>query len=295
MLDLKTETYLCVCREMNFTRAAEALNITQPAVTQQIHALEEYYGVPLFEFEGKKFHMTEYGLMIRDSLISMQNNERYLRERLNVMKSRHELINMGATLTVGEYMMSDCLASYLASHPSADVSMQVANTSTLLSRLDDGTIDFAVLEGNYSRSEYKHRLVFNEDFIGICSADCSLAGRSLCLSDLSDTRLILREPGSGTRDILEEALDSAGVSINDFSNVTTIGDMRAIIALVIKNCGITFLYERAVSPLLKAGQIKRLSINGFPIRHEISAVWRSDNLQGKYIEGLIDELINKIE
>lgn len=291
MLDLKAETYLCVCNEMNFTRAAAALNITQPAVTQQIHALEEYYGVPLFEFEGKKFHLTRYGELIRDSLTSMRNNDKYLRERIGIMKSRHDFINMGATLTVGEYMMSDYLASYLTSHPSADISMSVANTSSLLARLDEGTIDFAVLEGNYSGPDYEHRLIFEANFIGICAADFSLPGRRLKLSDLTDTRLILREPGSGTRDILEAALEADRLSVNEFANITTIGDMRAIIELVSKGCGITFLYERAVSPLIKAGRLKRLPVKGFPLRHEISAVWRRDNLQGKYIEKVIDELV----
>lgn len=309
MLDQKAETFLCVCNEMNFTKAAAVLHITQPAVTQQIHALEEYYGVPLFSFSGKKFVLTVYGEMIRSSLSSMHSNGKYLCEHILAVKDRREIINMGATLTVSEYMMSDYLSSYLCAHPSADISMATANTGELLTRLDKGQIDFAVLEGNYSGSLYSHRCIINADFIGIISGDPKYAlpaqtaasqslsrkvrsDSMLSLSDLTDTRLLLREPGSGTRDIFENALSAAGLSVGDFSYVTAIGDMRAIIELVKSGCGITFLYERAVRDMLRDGCIRKLPVQGFPIKHEISAVWRKDNLQGKYIEGLIGELFS---
>ncbi len=294
MNDPRSETFLCVCEEMNFTRAAGKMNVTQPAVTQQIHSLEEYYGVPLFRFTGKRFCLTEYGELIRASLMSARNNERYLIERLEIMKSKHEFVNMGATLTVGEYMMTDFIAPYLKKHSSADISMCVENTSKLLEELDAGNIDFAVLEGNYSKSGYEHRLLFNCEFIGIASEAVIDTSPAYRLNDITGTRLLLREKGSGTRDIFEKALLPEQLSLHDFDNITTVGSMHAIIELAVRGCGITFLYKRAVKELLASGDVRQLNISGFPLDHEISAVWRKDNQQSRYIDSLVDELFVSI-
>ncbi len=290
MLDMKAITYIAVCEEMNFTRAAERLNITQPAVTQQIHALEEYYGVPLFEFTGKKFRLTQYGALIYEELKGMRNSDTFLKERISDLKNRRAVVNMGATLTVGEFMMTDHIASYLRRHADADVSMKVANTQDLLEMLDNGEIDLAVLEGNFRKSDYRHMLISEEEFAGICAPDSEVPRRECGLGDLTGSRLILREKGSGTRDIFEEQLEKYDMSVSDFNGVTTIGNMRAVIELVRSGCGITFLYVDAVKELLKNKELRRIKVKGFPVRHEISAVWKKDILQDKYIRDVICDM-----
>ena len=287
MLDMKAITYIAVCEEMNFTRAAERLNITQPAVTQQIHALEEYYGVPLFEFTGKKFRLTQYGALIYEELKGMRNSDTFLKERISDLKNRRAVVNMGATLTVGEFMMTDHIASYLRRHADADVSMKVANTQDLLGMLDDGEIDLAVLEGNFRKSDYRHMLISEEEFAGICAPDSEVPRSECGLGDLVGSRLILREKGSGTRDIFEEQLEKYDMSVSDFTGVTTIGNMRAVIELVRSGCGITFLYVDAVKEMLKNKELRRIKVKGFPVKHEISAVWKKDILQDKYIKDVI--------
>ena len=293
MLDAKAVTYMTVCEEMNFTRAAEKLNITQPAVTQQIHALEEYYGVPLFEFTGKRFRLTQYGTIIYEELKGMRNGDIYLKERISDLKNRHTVVNMGATLTVGEFMMAEHITSYLREHADADVSMKVANTQELLGMLDNGEIDFAVLEGNFRKSEYRHMLISEEEFAGICAPDSTVTRAECMLRDLTDNRLILREKGSGTRDIFEEQLEKNDMSVSDFTGITTIGNMRAVIELVRSGCGITFLYTDAVKELVRNKELRNIKVKGFPVKHEISAVWKKDMLQDKYIKEVIRDMFKQ--
>lgn len=291
MLDSKALTFLTVCEEMNFTRAAACLHITQPAVTQQIHSLEEYYGVPLFEFSGKKFELTLYGRLVYEELRGIRNNDIYIKERILEIKDRHASVNMGATLTVGEYMMSGHIAEFLKKYPDADISMQVANTHELLRMLDDGEIDFAVLEGNYPRNAYRHLLISEEKYAGICAFDSPL-GKSTgySLAELKSQHLILREKGSGTRDIFEDILEENDMSVGDFAGVTVIGNMRAIIELVRSGCGISFLYTDAVKDMIREKKIRQIHVKGFPVLHEISAVWKNDNLQDRYLRDMIYSL-----
>ena len=107
MLDFRVETFLTVCRTMNYTRAAEELNITQPAVSQHIAHLERDYGVPLFAYRNKKLQLTDAGALLRDALSTMAHDERLLRDRMrsSATGARVEL-SLGMTLTAGEYLGS---------------------------------------------------------------------------------------------------------------------------------------------------------------------------------------------
>lgn len=292
MLDIKVETFLSVCQEMNYTKAAKKLNITQPAVSMHIKNLEDYYGVPLFAFEGKRFQLTKYGKLLYDSLLSMQNNEKYLKEQLRIIKNRSNIINMGATLTVGEFMLAKPISHYIKSHPETDVSVIVSNTKELLKKLDSGIIDFAILEGDFTRSTYFYQTLFNLEFIPICSAEHSSWQAPLTMQDLTRERLIIRESGSGTRRILEVALEEYGLSIENFKNVTMIGNMNAIINLVSDNCGITFLYKNAVTDMLSKKEVMEIPISDFHITHEISIIWKKENMQSSYLRNLFHELFN---
>lgn len=290
MLDSRTETFLTVCEEMNFTKAAKKLHISQPAVSQHIHYLEEYYQTRLFRFEGKRISLTDAGKLLQRSFLSLHNNELYLKEQLAIITNKRELLRFGATLTVGEFMIAAPLIRYLKAHTYADITVTVANTKELLQKLDTGDIDFALLEGDYTRSSYKHKKYRMENFIPICSPAHHFASPPHCLSDLTPECLIMREKGSGTRLIMEHLLTEADISLHDFKNTVTIGNMNAIKDLVMADCGITFLYETAVKKELEDGSIQKIELTDLHIEHEISIVWKKENLFEASFMTLFDEL-----
>lgn len=292
MLDNRTFTFLTVCKEMNYTRAAEKLNISQPAVSQHIQYMEDYYGVRLFRFIGKKLILTDAGRLLQRSLTALHNNEIYLKEQLSFITDKKQTLRFGATLTVGDFMIARPLSAFLAKHKGADISVTVANTKELLQKLDSGEIDFAILEGDYPKTLYNHQPYFIDNFIPICGKKYPFAASPARLSDLIGERLILRESGSGTRMILEHMLIENGISLEDFSNVITIGNMNAIKDMVIAGCGITFLYETAVLKELRSGIIKKLDLSDCRIRHEISIVWKKDNLFEDSFKELFEDLFH---
>ena len=117
MLDFKMETFLTLCETMSYTRAAERLCITQPAVTQQIRHLEEYYGGRLFSYRGKTLSMTERGRRLELAAKSLRHSSEALRERLVGLEERRPPLRLGATKTIGDYVIPGKLCCYLAADP----------------------------------------------------------------------------------------------------------------------------------------------------------------------------------
>lgn len=291
MLDVKTDTFIAVCEEMNFTRAAEKLHITQPAVSQHIKALEKYYGVTVFEFSGKQMSLTKEGELLHTALLNFRNSEKYLKEQLLFMADRKKNLRLGATLTVGEFMISDMLAGFLHTDSDARISVNVSNTETLLRQLDSGEIEFAILEGDFPKTLYANMLYTMEDFIAVCSAGYDVEDKEYSLEELTGMRLFLREEGSGTRSILEHTLAGCHLSIGDFENIVTIGNMKAIKDLVMADCGITFLYRCAVEDELNDGRIRQINIRDFHIEHEISIVWKKGTFYEESLRKIVMDII----
>lgn len=107
MLDFRVETFLAVCRHMNFTKAARELNITQPAVSHHMHYLEQAYGTALFQHNGKRLQLTEAGEILRRTLMTMKHDEQHLQKRMQQVVSGTRDYSFGATLSVAEFMINE--------------------------------------------------------------------------------------------------------------------------------------------------------------------------------------------
>ncbi|WP_040198180.1 LysR family transcriptional regulator [Candidatus Soleaferrea massiliensis] len=293
MLDFRIDTFLMVCKHMNFTRAAEELNITQPGVSGHIRQLEDSYGVKLFHHEGKKLTLTDAGRLFLETARTMKHDERYLKSRLSLLGGRRRALIFGATLTVGAFVMPAAIARYLKRHPDAPIEMQVANTKELLRRVDDGTIDFAVVEGNFSKHSYDHLTLETDRYIAVCAPDYKFHKPVSTVEDLFGERLLLRESGSGTREILEKHLASLGRSVRDFAGMVEIGSVHAVKQLAKAGCGITFLYEAAVMEELRTGTLKRIDLEDLHVLHAFSFLWRKNSAFSADYHALFAELCER--
>ncbi len=293
MLDFRMETFLTVCQCMNFTRASEKLNITQPAVSQHIHFLEKHYNTKLFRYEGKKLKLTGAGEILRNASLTMMHDEISMQNQMQKSEGEEE-IRFGATRTVGDVLMGRILERYLEAYPDAKICMIVENTQELLMRLDEGTIDFALVEGFFQKNEYDHQKYSDENYVAVCAPDYIFSGqrgdtsggmqgtvnsgKSVTVEDLFHERLLVREEGSGTREVLERCLDAQNLSIRDFKKVMEVGSLQTIKELTKAGCGITFLYETAVRDELKSGTLKRIILKGLDISHEFNFIWRRGSI-----------------
>ncbi len=242
-MDQRLETFLTVCATMNYRKAAEQLHLTQPAVTKQIQALEALYGVHLFTYDSRKLRKTAQGETLEIYAISQRYQDEELRRALK--RQEKTSLRIGATKSIGDYILPPQIGRFLQ-EPDNELFFTVDNTAHLLAQLEGGELDFVVLEGIFDKSRYESFLLRNEPYIGICAKDHPFSGREVPMNELFSERLILREPGSGTRNILERELQQCGYTPDAFRSNVCISSFKIIRDLVRAGQGVSFLYEAVV-------------------------------------------------
>jgi len=283
MLDFRIVTFLTVCNTRNYTRAAEQLHITQPAVSQHIRYLEETYGTKLFCSEGRRLTLTPEGEVLRRTAAAMRNDELLMRERLRTGANGELPLHFGVTMTVGEFLIARPLSAYLLEHPGADVRMEMGNTEELLGKLRRGELYFALVEGYFDRTEFDSALYQTERFLAVCAANHRFACPPTALRDLLRERVLARESGSGTRDILEKHLAAQNMALSDFADIVQISGMQAILQLLERDVGISFLYEAVARKGIQSCTLREIPLRDFQVEHDIALIWeRGSVFAGEY-------------
>ena len=244
MLDYRILTFLKLCETMNYRITAEELNMTQPAVTQHIHYLEEEYKCKLFIYNRKKLEKTNQAILLEEYARSAYYNEIYLKRKI---KSENKIkINIGATKTIGEFVIGEKIKK-LVKNEKYDISLTIDNTENLIKLMELNKLDFILVEGIFNKDKYGYRLYKKDEFIGICSKNHKFNGKSIKFEELFEEDIIIREEGSGTRGIFEQFLSENSFSLEFFKKKITINNFNLIKELVSANCGISFVYNSVVN------------------------------------------------
>lgn len=277
MLDYRAYTFLEVCRQRSYTRAAEELHISQPAVSQHIRQLEQQYGCELFAKAGRGIEPTPAGEELFCALGAMANDEERLQRELGTPNENAAVrapLRFGCTRTVADYVAPRILAEHLARRPDDQILMQVENTAELLNQIKAGAIDFALVEGSFDRARFDHVVFSCEPYVAIARH----ALDATRLEDLLGQRIILREPGSGTREILERHLAVRNLSVRDFAGIIELASIPAIKACVRAGAGISFLYRAAVESELAHRELADVTPADVSIEHHFELIWQRGSL-----------------
>ena len=277
-MDPKLHTFLTLCQTMNYRVAAERLHLSQPAVTKQIQSLEQSMQTKLFYYDGHTLHKTEKCLILERYAISLQYQFEEL--QLAIANKQRSKLRIGATKTIGDYVLIDAIKSYL-SCPDHELDLVVDNTKHLLQMLDEHRLDFAVIEGTFSKTKYDSYLLKTEPFVGICTKNSPLCGKHIPIEDLLTETIIVREEGSGTRRIFEERLIAAGYELNDFFKQVSISSFVSIKALVASGIGISFLYQSVVA---NDPNIGTFTVDGLTEPHPFHVVYTRNTNAKSYSE-----------
>ncbi len=291
MLDFRLDTFLAVCKHLNYTRAANELGITQPAVSQHIKFLQELYCVDLFKHTGKKIELTKEGQYLCSVATTLKHDDIFLKQRL--LNKTKQKLSFGTTLTVGHFLLLDTLVKYVKNNQDISLSMYILNTQELLQKINTGEVDFAMIEGYFSRTEYDYLVYSKEPYIAIASYDLEIDDREYSIEELFNQRVIVREPGSGSGDILERYLLERNYTLEEFKDVMVINNIHAMLAFVEASCGISFVYKKAVEKELSEKKIKEIAIRDFHISHDISLVWRKNSIFASMYKQLFDVLTSE--
>lgn len=281
MLDYRVYTFLEVCKTMNYRKAAENLNLSQPSVTQHIHYLENAYGCKLFKYEKKVLYKTKDAEIFETAAISMIYNNNKLMDRIPGKKK--EILRLGATKSIGDYYISDMIADML-NKEFKPIEVYVDNTKNLLAQLDNGELDIILTEGNFDKDKYAYSLYKMEEFLGVCSKEHKFSNKKVAIDDVLKETLLLREKGSGTREIFTDMLKRNNLSANN-DNTLIINSFVLMKKLIAKNLGITFTYKEVV----EGSELSTFTVEGIDIKHEFNYVYLKDTISNiPYIKDLLD-------
>lgn len=263
MLDKRYQTLVVLARTNSFTKTAQELFITQPAVSQQISSLENEVDFTLVTRDHNKIQLTKIGQELANYAKQVEFESKKV---LDSLKTPVEF-NMGCTLP-----LSSTLLPRFLNHSADKIQIsttEIKNTENILQNIRDGKIDFGLVEGNFDTDEFDSFFLQKENFVCISHQQISISR----IEDLFDQTLLIREPGSGSRNIFENWLATQNYKINDFNKVMEIASPNTIIELLKQLSGITFIYESLVKEDIKNGQIKKLDFPGFKIEHPINLVF----------------------
>ncbi len=286
MIDYRLLTFLDVCETRSLTKTAKHLCLTQPAVTQHIKYLEETYNTKLLVYEGKKMQLTESAQSLLQYAQKTQALLKATETEIYELKTKQVKLNFGATLTIADYVMPSILDAHLEMFPHIQLNFKVQNTAHLIADLLKGTIEFAFIEGYFDKEQFEHHLLKKDDFILVVSAKSTIKD-VITLDELKEQRLIIREFGSGSRDILEKLLANTNSSLNQFKQIDEIGSLKLLKHLVKQNHGVTFIYKEAVKEELERNELKRIEVKGINLSREFNLIYLKSSLQKeKYLKFL---------
>ena len=283
MLDNRLKTFLDLCTTLNYTNTAKRLHMTQPAVSQHIKYLEDFYNVKLFDYDKRVLSLSESGKVLYNFVIGIKASTDKLENIMKNSNHKYKNLKFGATLTIGEYIMPKLLIGLEREYPDIEIDMLVSNTEKLLAELERGHIDFAIIEGHFDKTLYESYLFSEENFIGISCL--GIYKNRVDMEDLYKEKLIIRERGSGTREILEQILYEKNLKLENFKKINQISSMNVIKEMVENNMGITFLYEKAVRKELRNKSLEKINIKDFSIYREFNFVFLKNNIyRADYME-----------
>lgn len=273
MLDHRIETFLTVCETKNYTRAAVQLSLTQPAVSQHIRYLEEYFNCKLFEMRGKQIHITSKGEEVYQLARLLKLNVEKFKEHLSEDVQDRELC-LGATRTIGEYIMPPIISAYLKEYPKNTVQMRVDSANALLEKVRYGELDFAFIEEPFNQSDFNVIEFDEERYIPVCSTDFPLANQKVQIEQLFEYPLILMDGGASGRTEIEQWLIARNHGLESFSKINVVNNIPIVKEMVRSGIGIAFLYESSVKEEMKRGELIHIDIEEYNVTRQFNFVYR---------------------
>ncbi len=270
----KLRVFAAVAEHENFTRAAEELLISQPALSVQVRHLERHYGVPLFEKLGRGVRLTDAGRLVhgyaRKILALAAESEEAVGD-LQGLRSGH--LRLGASTTVGEYLLSSILGAFRREYPGVRVSVEIANSAHIQDRLRHGELHLGLIGEPVGDPDLESEPFIEDHILLIVPADHRWAGAEVSPVELCGEMLISREPGSATRDVTDGALAELGVAMEV---ALELGQTEAVKGAVAAGLGVAFVSACAVRQEVTLGRVAVARVRGLEIARQFHLARRED-------------------
>lgn len=261
------KTFIAVVEFKNFTKAGEHLNLSQPSVSTHIKNLENVFGVRLINrsVKQKTIVITESGFTLYKKAKEILNLIDITHmEVLNTSNSLKGHLKIGASLTIGEYVLPKFLATFCKKYPDIDIEVFIENTSIICSHLKELTLDIGLIEGTSSSSSFTQEYFLEDKMVLAFPYNSELITDNFSLDKLQNQKWVVREEGSGTREFLNMFLGTNEIVPN---GIIVLGSNYAVKEAVRNNLGITIISNFVALPGVENKELSIIELNNPYVRH----------------------------
>ena len=288
MVDVKLFTLLKVYETGNYTRAAEKLSLTQPAVSQHIKQIERELGTVVFDRSGGKIRPTPEGTLViqyAERVVSLYEN---LQRALEDKRKSIDRLRVGITHTSESNIVTEVLAQYAEQFDNMKITIQTDTISNLYEMLKTYKIDIAIVEGAVADPSINSVMLDTDSLVLCVSNEHPLAKRSLVtIEELKKEKMILRLPSSGTRNLFAANLESRNLSLEDFNVTLEVDNIATIKDLVRRNYGVSILARSACMDELKKGKITVLPIENLSMIREVNILYHHSFKHAEILQDIV--------
>jgi DNA-binding transcriptional LysR family regulator len=288
MADRRLQVFHAVAKHLSFTKAAEALFMTQPAVTFQIRQLEEQFNTRLFDRTHGRITLTPAGTMALDYAERILGLSSELDTRLKEISGQVAgPLLIGASTTIAEFLLPRVLGEFKASYPAVVPRLFVANSEAVQGRISERTLDLGFIEGDSHLPSLVTDVCCDDELRVVCAPSHPLARlKSVAPKALMEHAYVSREPGSGTREVIDHYLQKAGVQPDALQVVMELGSPEALKGLVATGLGFTIM-SRAIAALeVKLGRLAQIPLSPPLIRH-LSVVYPKERFHSRLVNEFV--------
>jgi DNA-binding transcriptional LysR family regulator len=288
MADRRLQVFHAVAKHLSFTKAAEALFMTQPAVTFQIKQLEEQFDARLFDRSQGRITLTPAGAL------ALEYAERILALSGELDKRMKELsghaagpLLIGASMTIGEYVLPQLIGKFKARFPAVVPNLFVGNSEAVQERVAERTLDLGFIEGDSHLSSLQSEVCCEDELQVVCAPSHPLAKEAWAPpACLTQHPYISREAGSGTRAVVDRYLQQAGVSPESMNRVVELGSPEALKGLVATGMGFAIMSHVIAAKELQLGQLVQVPLRPRLLRN-FSVVYPKERFHSRLVAGFL--------
>jgi DNA-binding transcriptional LysR family regulator len=266
MENFRLKVFRTVARRLNFRMAAEELLLTQPAVTQQIKALEAELDVALFDRAGGRIALTAAGVALLPYAEQLAALSSEAVQAVAATTSRNAGgLTIAASQTIGQYLLPRLIASFLAENPRVEISVVSGNTQGVLEALMDHRAQIGLIEGPPMRQDVRAEPFMEDHMVCVVPAGHEWADEEVTLAQLQQATLVTRELGSGSRKIMEQAFERAGLKVRELQVRMMFDTTEGLLSAVEAGLGVAFVSRWAVRSQLALGTLRVARVQGLEL------------------------------
>lgn len=280
--------FVMVYQESSVTKAAERLSITQPAASLAIKELEQYYEIKLFERYGRSIRSTEAGKELYEyasRLVGLYEEMDYEIKNWNKMGK----LRIGSSISIGVCLMPEYMKKFSKLFPDANIGVTIDSSDVIEKMILENKLDFALIEGNIHSNKIIKTKFLNDELLPICGRFHAFAQKKdpVTITELKSQKFLLREPNSGTRELVESTFAMKDFYVHPIWESTS---TAALLNGVIAEIGISILPKRMLEEQIRHHQVIPFQIEGIDFKRQYSIIYH----ENKYISPLMQEFFHMI-